>query len=330
MITEPGDKMRFSIVIPVYNVEKYLQNCLNSVVEQEYQDYEILLINDGSTDSSGDICMRYAEQYNNIRYACQKNAGPSKARNRGIEMARGEYLLFLDSDDELERNCLKELEEIILESDADAVISSEKVREREDSQPIEIPLGLEALQINTSKESALRELSQKRFALMTHKVIIKRQVIVDNSLFFNVNYGIGEDILMIAQSLCQCNSFRLNEKPYYIYNYNDSSIMRTISFDKIWQTTDICRDLYELAQVKTSCEQQLLYTTISMLMVSFTQYYAGFTSKQRAAVKKWMKNNRSLLNIAADTHSVTKWARRFIGAPNAFLMAGGSSFFKKA
>ena len=94
--------MKFSVILPVYNAEKTLGRCLDSLVGQEFRDYEILLINDGSRDGSGTICQTYATKYPQIRYFSQKNRGVSAARNLGLGEAGGDYLLFVDSDDYVE------------------------------------------------------------------------------------------------------------------------------------------------------------------------------------------------------------------------------------
>lgn len=85
--------------MPVYNVEKYLEQCLDSVLAQEFVNYELILVDDGSTDSSMDICIRYAEKHKNIVFIHKQNGGVSESRNCGIDIARGEYIIFLDSDD---------------------------------------------------------------------------------------------------------------------------------------------------------------------------------------------------------------------------------------
>lgn len=91
----------FSVVVPVYNVEKYLHRCVDSILAQSYGDFELLLIDDGSKDQSGAICDEYALKDNRIRVFHQENAGVSAARNKGIDEARGEYVIFVDSDDYL-------------------------------------------------------------------------------------------------------------------------------------------------------------------------------------------------------------------------------------
>lgn len=89
----------FSIIVPIYNVESYLQQALDSVLQQDFYNYEIILVNDGSTDSSGNIAYQYSKQYPHIQFISQANSGLSAARNSGIHLAKGEFLMFLDSDD---------------------------------------------------------------------------------------------------------------------------------------------------------------------------------------------------------------------------------------
>ena len=99
--------MTFSIIIPVYQVEKYLYQCLDSVINQSFTDYEVILIDDGSIDTSGIICDEYRMKYPNIQVIHQKHSGVSIARNNGINKAIGEYQIFIDSDDYIAKDSLK-------------------------------------------------------------------------------------------------------------------------------------------------------------------------------------------------------------------------------
>ena len=113
---------KLSIIVPVYQVKPYLERCLKSILSQTYNDYEVILVDDGSTDGSQNICDAYAEKYDSISVIHKQNGGLSSARNAGIDVASGEYLMFVDSDD-LIHSRTAELEiEILEEYDADAFI----------------------------------------------------------------------------------------------------------------------------------------------------------------------------------------------------------------
>ena len=114
----------FSIIVPIYNVERYLKQCIESVLAQDYQNYELILVDDGSPDNSIDICAKYAKQYSNIVFIHKINGGVSDARNAGIQIARGEYLMFLDSDDYWEgTTVLSDLQKIITENNPDIIFN---------------------------------------------------------------------------------------------------------------------------------------------------------------------------------------------------------------
>ncbi len=113
--------MKVSIIVPVYNVEEYLRQCLDSVIGQTYADREIILVNDGSTDSSYEICKEYAEKYPEIILLEQENAGLAQARQTGLDAATGDYIGFVDSDDWLELNMYEKMMSAAENSDADIV-----------------------------------------------------------------------------------------------------------------------------------------------------------------------------------------------------------------
>lgn len=103
------DNELISVVVPIYNVEKYLRQCLDSIQNQTYQNFECLLINDGSPDNSADICREYVEKDSRFKYFEKENGGLSDARNYGIRQSKGSYLTFVDSDDWLENDALQQL-----------------------------------------------------------------------------------------------------------------------------------------------------------------------------------------------------------------------------
>lgn len=117
-----SESIKFSVLIPVYNTEEYLAQCLDSVLSQTYKNFEIILVNDGSTDSSGTICEEYANKYEFIKSIYQRNAGQCPARNKALSFADGDYYIYLDSDDFWEENLLERVKFVIDKYKCDAVI----------------------------------------------------------------------------------------------------------------------------------------------------------------------------------------------------------------
>ncbi|VOE19828.1 glycosyl transferase family protein [Streptococcus pneumoniae] len=115
-----------SIIVPIYNVENYLRQCLDSIQNQTYQNFECLLINDGSPDNSADICREYVSKDSRFRYFEKENGGVSLARNLGIELSEGDYITFIDSDDWVDSDYLEVLYSAILEEQADIAVSTYK------------------------------------------------------------------------------------------------------------------------------------------------------------------------------------------------------------
>ena len=115
-----------SIIVPIYNTEKYLGQCLDSIINQSYTNFEVLLINDGSTDSSGMICQEYVARDSRFRYFEKDNGGVASARNLGLERSSGAYITFIDSDDWVEFNYLDVLYTALKENDTDVAISTYK------------------------------------------------------------------------------------------------------------------------------------------------------------------------------------------------------------
>ncbi|HOO26675.1 MAG TPA: glycosyltransferase family 2 protein [Clostridiales bacterium] len=145
-MTEPT----LSIIVPVYNVEAYLPACLDSLLNQDFENFEIILVNDGSTDSSGKICEEYAKKHKNVRLINQENRGLSAARNAGLDEALGACLAFVDSDDFVSPAMYKDLYKTLCEKGADlAICAYQKVDEA--GLPLENPRGFSPCELTGQK-----------------------------------------------------------------------------------------------------------------------------------------------------------------------------------
>ena len=111
-----------SVIIPIYNVEKYLEKCIDSVLAQTYRNIEIILVDDGSTDKCADICDSYLKKDSRVKVIHKVNGGLSSARNAGLDIAEGDFISFVDSDDFIEKEMLEKLYEALMEADADMAV----------------------------------------------------------------------------------------------------------------------------------------------------------------------------------------------------------------
>ena len=208
-----------SIIVPVYNVEKYLGECLDSILfQQATDDYEIVLVNDGSTDGSEEICKQYAMQNSKIKYFYQTNQGLSAARNTGIKLAQGDYLLFLDSDDKLKENSLPLLIKA-MESRSDVIFAKViKFQDGEEEKGVECyPVNLCDYEQYKKPALLLHKLNQnKYFWFAAWLLIVKREFLVSNNLYFY--HGIyHEDELWVPTVMVAAQSVTLVDDFFYLY-----------------------------------------------------------------------------------------------------------------
>lgn len=212
-----------SVIIPVYNSEKYLKECLDSVVNQSFKDFEVLLINDGSTDNSGQICDEYAAKDNRFRVFQKENGGVSSARNLGLENAKGEWIAFVDSDDKVEKDYLLDLKNGLINDKIGLVIHSFKKVNGDTVNNYKIENGI-------VKVDNLEELFEKRninnFGYPVSK-LFKKEIIKKNNLKFPLELTIAEDISFLLNYIPKSNKINFQEKYNYNYLIRSNSLTTT-------------------------------------------------------------------------------------------------------
>ena len=166
-----------SIIVPVYNSEKYLRKTLSSILNQTFGDFELILIDDGSMDQSPEICREIAEKEPRIRYIRQENQGPSAARNNAVSMAQGEYISFIDSDDIVAPDYLESLHKALKENDSD--ISAVLMTEIGDKEKIKFNIGGE-ISVMSGREALLNVLYQKDLDTTPCCMLIKKEIVEGN------------------------------------------------------------------------------------------------------------------------------------------------------
>lgn len=182
--------MRYSVIIPVYNAAGTLRRCLDSLVRQQFSDYELLLINDGSTDGSDAICREYASTYPCVRYFAKENSGVSSARNLGLEQAKGEYILFVDSDDYVLQDYFALLSHTLESNAVDLLMFGYR-----NFGGVSTEWGAGEFYENTEvgvAEQISSAMQQYLFSSLCSKVF-KRQIIEQHNIRFANDLAIGED-----------------------------------------------------------------------------------------------------------------------------------------
>lgn len=215
-----------SVIVPVYNVEKYISRCIDSIIEQTYKNLDIVLVDDESTDDSPNICDAYAKIDKRINVLHIKNSGPSGARNRGIEAAIGVYYVFIDSDDFMELDTIQRWVEYIKQFCVDMVIGSFAVHYGYEDKKIDNFLNLNNLPQIAESENVLKEmfLTDPRICVIWGKMYHKdlfRDITFPEDMFF------GEDMIRIHLLIDRADKIYIDKRVSFYYNQEGTSLCRS-------------------------------------------------------------------------------------------------------
>ena len=223
-----------SIIVPVYNCEKYFRQCLESIINQSYRNIEIILVNDGSTDNSGEICDTYASNDNRIRVIHTKNSGPAAARNIGIENAKGSLIFFIDADDYVENDALELLIESYNRHKVDMVAGNfNKVKnsniESKDNITFSSNKLLTKQDILDYSKCYLKKPNRFLLFAFSWGRLFKTSIIKENNIFFNTDLHTFEDVTFNFEYLKYTNNIFFLKKNIYNHlihdNYKSATLM---------------------------------------------------------------------------------------------------------
>ena len=210
--------MKYSVIIPVYNVEKYIDRCLKSIISQNYDDLEIIVIDNGSTDSSGSICDTYASEYSNISVYHIENHGVGSARNFGLSKARGEFIYFVDSDDYLVGNLFAEFEDKLVH-DLDLLVFSyynsfeQEMTERNRTKK---SLPYSGSYDKYSFTKIFKDLFLSDMLYTVWNKFYRRAFLIENNISFE-KYELGEDVRFNLNVYRNVTKVYLSQESYYVY-----------------------------------------------------------------------------------------------------------------
>lgn len=286
---------KFSIIVPVYNVEKYLTECIDSILSQSFSNYELLIIDDGSTDSSGNICDTYIT-YKNVKIFHKRNGGLSDARNYGLRESIGEYIIFVDSDDFWsDKLFLHKVNDKIMTSNPDIVIFGYK-KLYEDGSSKEYQQILKYENMENNIENALKG---GIFNIGAWDKIVRREIIIKNKILFR-NKVISEDMEWCASLYKYCNTFVILNTSQYIYRQRKGSITKTVSLNSV---NDIINNYNRCVEIGKNLRDRkkriydiYLSKCFSMFIIACSLLERDDRKQYSVVIKKYMnilrKNNR--------------------------------------
>lgn len=272
---------KVSVIIPVYNAEKYLVKCLNNIVAQSLEDIEIIIIDDGSTDNSLNIIKKYCSKYENIKYKSKTNEGQAIARNIGISMSTGEFITFVDSDDYIDKEMLEKMYNNAIENNSDIVVC-DYVEEYERKK------------IYKKSLYVLDEDLKKSFIVSVAgpcSKIIKTETFKRNNLKFLEN-NIYEDLAVIPVLAIYAKKITYCEEPLYHYVIRKNSTMQQQSYsEKLESIFNVMQELTSKFK-NTTYKEELEFLYINHLLYAGIGRFIKYsnTEKQIEKIRKTIKS----------------------------------------
>lgn len=304
--------MLFSIIVPIYKVEKYLPQCIESVLKQDFSDFELILVDDGSPDNSGTICDEYAAKDNRIKVIHKINGGLSDARNAGISIARGNYIWFLDSDDYMANSVMFSIAEIIINDHEIDMITCAHIDEVSDGKT-----ELELLPYSTS----LKSINRNEFLLKLYKSngaywdawknIFKRSIIDANNLRFTKGLIGAEDCSFFIHFVQHGKKFSFCNIPIVNYRINrEGSITNIMSKAAIMGQLIVFKENYSSNEIENvnECLFRKVFFSNKFANV-ITLLYHLKSRNEIVEVTNYIKEHNSILK---DTKGVKYDAAKLI------------------
>ncbi|USK91798.1 glycosyltransferase [Rossellomorea marisflavi] len=265
-----------SVIIPVYNTEEFLEECINSVINQTYKNIETIIINDGSTDRSKEVLSSYSKKNLKFTIIDQPNSGNSVARNKGISNANGKYILFVDSDDFISRDLISDAVLLLEENNLDLIrFEAESFIDKNYSND-----GVNCIQYDFSNFFSDKKLYNKDSFLNANLkgfwpsavlYIVKKEILIKNQIFFKPNI-LHEDDLFTTRIFMSVEASMYTAKKYYKRRYRENSIMTSINSEKnkiksFYSYLHILEELSGINQKELSnVESNFLNTRIKSLL----------------------------------------------------------------
>lgn len=302
---------QISVIVPVYNVEQYLSRCIDSILAQTFTNLELLLIDDGSKDKSGDICDEYAKKDDRIRVFHTKNGGVSMARNLGVDNARGEWINFIDSDDWVEPDLYSSIIHIIEENNIDLVCWNYFIDKDKQSRPVAYIDKNLSIKSNDEIIHLLRKAIYGSYNKYIHmpnydmissvNKIYKTELLRTAGIRFNQTLVRAEDALFNIMYLKKVSHIAITNKCFYHYVMRDSSVMHSQDkslFFKLYQSLNAIKNNIDL---KDPISIQCFFGRIVGYV---NEYFTLYLCDPKMSLSEF-KKHLSMISEMADTLPIT-------------------------
>lgn len=317
------NKPYISVIIPMYNLENYIKDTIISVLENDYENFELVCVDDGSTDNTAEICRKFAETNSEIKLICTENKGVSSARNTGIKNAAGKYVVFMDGDDMLKGSALKSIAENTA-NDCDILVFAAEITGDRKELPPEFITGSRCVPGEFEYSASVLFEKDGVFPFVWNKAF-RRQFLLDNCLEFDVDLRLGEDQVFLLTTFPAAGIIRFISDELYIYRFqrpesasmilgNDDFLRCSCHLDDLEKVAELWKrnGLYNGAE-RQFCGWISDFAVNSVLMVKSHKMAAEFALRlsnivdkyeipyRKAAFKKTLKyrivKNRLLLKL---------------------------------
>lgn len=318
--------MRFSVVVSIYNSYPYMPQCINSVLEQSYIDFELLIVNDGSTDKDTvDLCNHYAELDKRVRVINKKNGGVASARNTGIKEACGNYICFIDGDDYVHIDWLLSFSKLIRKNNhTDFIIGRMSTFLDGTNNINHKPFYVKNDNVaNLLGEQALINILNSGRFTMGVRGAYKRELVKRNNLYF-LEGTYYEDIDWTFKTLMKSSNVMSDENPYYFWRMRDNSVSTNVKLSDSIDIINVLKSIYEYEPQYTKPKE----FRIAIAKLISTRFIAKYIKYTKQLEKRELK---SFINLIEDSAYLIKYARdkrsimikvlfKFLGIKNTTLL----------
>lgn len=307
--------MKISVIVPVYNTEKYLKKCIESVKNQTYSNWEMIMVNDGSTDASADICSKAAEEDRRIKVFSQENRGPGVSRNFGISKASGDYIVFLDSDDYIESDYFELLvpsarKNDVVFIDVNQVSCDGEILKKEKTSTYK----------NEGKDRIIRAQMTGKLPWGGVRKAVRTDIIKTNNILYD-NFSVGEEALYSFRILSVANSIGfLDKKAVYSYVNRSGSQSKTEDTDPWGKVFAVLKDYIQKNNMYELYSSTLNSFNVTATIVSLNQIYKSGAKNADNLAKKRLEIFKETFDAKSTIDSVSLDKRALLLYP--FIKCG--------